>query len=71
VIKIDGPHAIDMTPKHPVLNMQKTYKPLVRCTCTQTNKYVHMGTIVSFFMQSLQVSEDGAISRSCHVNSIG
>ena len=49
MIKIDGPHAIDMTPKHPVLNMQKTYKPLVRCTCTQTNKYVHMGTIVCFF----------------------
>ena len=59
MIKIDGPHTIDMTPKHPVLNMQKTYKPMVRCTCTQTNKYVHMGTIVSFFYTCTKLASVG------------
>ena len=57
-----------MRPKCPVLNMQNSETNRKAHVFSDKQIHVDLNTIVSFVTQSGQVSEDGAISVSRHVN---
>jgi len=61
-------YAIDMTPKHPVLNMHNGWTNRNVHMCSDKQILVDVDTIVSFVIQSGQVSEGEEISVLCHVN---